>query len=115
MISAVPPPWTGLTALFGAAGLAHLLRPAGFDAIVPRALPGPPRAWTIGSGVAELALAVGFAVPATRRATGTAAAAFLLAVWPANVKMALDRPGAVTFARLPLQVPLIRWAYRAGR
>lgn len=115
MISVVPPPWVGFTALFGAAGVAHLVRPAGFDAIVPRVLPGGPRAWTIGSGVVELALAAGFAVPRTRRATGTAAALFLVAVWPANVKMALDRPGPLTLARLPLQVPLVRWAHRAGR
>jgi uncharacterized membrane protein len=105
--------------MFAVAGVLHLLRPVTFDAIVPRALPGTPRAWTVGSGVAELGLAIALAVPATRRAAGTAAAAFLLAVWPANVKMALDarspRARAVSFARLPVQVPLVRAAWRAGR
>jgi uncharacterized membrane protein len=123
--SAPPPPrgpgrWAPLSVLLATAGLAHLVRPGGFDAIVPRSLPGRPRTWTLGSGLVELALAAGLALPATRRATGTAAAGFFLAVWPANVKMALDaRPGtrrrAVALVRLPLQVPLVRAAWRAGR
>ncbi|NAZ86915.1 DoxX family membrane protein [Kineococcus sp. T90] len=114
-----------MAALFGAAGLAHLRRPAGFDAIVPRSLPGPPRAWTTASGAAELALAAGLLLPRTRRAAGWAAAAFLVAVWPANGRMALDarhhrgRRGALrralTAARLPLQVPLVRAALRVAR
>ncbi|WP_432503359.1 DoxX family protein [Kineococcus arenarius] len=117
--------WAPLAVLFGVAGLAHLRRPGVFDAIVPRSLPGPPRAWTTASGVAELALAAGLSVPATRRAAGWAGAGFLLAVWPANGRMALDarhargRAGAlrraVTLARLPLQVPLVRTALRVAR
>ena len=123
----VPPRrWLPLSALFGVAGAAHFARPAGFDAIVPRSLPGPARAWTRASGVVELGLAAGLAVPATRRASALASAAFLLAVWPANGRMALDawqRRGrdrahalrcAVALARLPLQVPLMRAALRAG-
>ncbi|PRY18326.1 hypothetical protein [Kineococcus rhizosphaerae] len=122
MISTAPLRWAAPAALFGAAGLAHLLRPAGFDAIVPRALPGRARTWTNVSGALELALALGFTVPAARPATARAAVALLLAVWPANGQMALDawRGGsgvrrAVTTARLPLQVPLIRLVARAGR
>ncbi|WP_179757112.1 DoxX family protein [Kineococcus aurantiacus] len=109
-------------ALFGVAGVAHLLRPEGFDAIVPRVLPGRPRWWTTGSGWAELALAAGLALPATRRPASRAGVVLLLAVWPANAQMALDawRSGsvarrAVTTARLPLQVPLIRLVAAAGR
>ncbi len=116
------PRWVAPAALFTVAGVAHFARPRGFDAIVPRVLPGPARAWTHGSGVAELALAVGFAVPATRCATSRAAAAFLVAVWPANVTMAVDawrsgsrRARVVTTVRLPLQVPLIGLVLRAGR
>ena len=112
--------WRPTAALLAAAGVAHLTRPAGFDAIVPRSLPGRPRTWTLASGLAELALAAGLAVPATRRAAGGAAAVFLLAVWPANAKMALDSPPgsrrrALALARLPLQLPLVRAAWRAGR
>jgi uncharacterized membrane protein len=105
--------------MFGVAGVAHFVRAAHFDAIVPRVLPGTPRTWTLASGAVELGLAAGLALPATRRATSTAAAAFLLAVWPANVTMALDarspRARAITLTRLPLQLPLIRAAWRAGR
>ena len=120
MISAVPPRrWVPVATMFAVAGIAHFVRAAHFDEIVPRTLPGSPRVWTLGSGVAELALAAGLAVPVTRRAAGTAAAAFLVAVWPANVKMALDartpRARAITLARLPVQVPLVRAAWRAGR
>lgn len=120
MISAVPSRrWVPVATMFGVAGLAHFVRAAHFDAIVPRALPGSARTWTLTSGVVELGLAAGLAVPRTRRASGTAAAAFLVAVWPANVTMALDarspRARAITIVRLPLQVPLIRAAWRAGR
>ncbi len=86
--------------------------------------PGPARAGAdldLASGVAELGLAAGYAVPATRRATSRVAAAFLVAVWPANAQMAVDawrsgstRARVVTTARLPLQVPLVRLALRGG-
>jgi len=111
-------------AVFGGSGALHLLRPAVFDGIVPPVLPGSARFWTTSSGVAELALAAGFAVPAARRVAGPVAAGFLLAVWPANGQMAVDawrvrsrdRAAAVRCAvalvRLPLQVPLVRAAWR---
>lgn len=110
-----------LAALLATAGAAHFIAPKQFDAIVPRALPGSPRAWTAASGAAELALAAGLAFPATRRTSARAAALFFAAVFPANVKMAYDwrhRPApakALAVARLPLQVPLILWARHAGR
>ncbi|MDH6114840.1 putative membrane protein [Kitasatospora sp. MAP12-15] len=105
-----------LAALLGAAGAAHFRKPRQFDAIVPEWLPGGARVWTQASGVAELALAATVAVPATRRVGGLASAGFFAAVFPANVKMALDwrdrGPLAkrLAFARLPLQVPLVLWA-----
>ncbi|WP_432156975.1 DoxX family protein [Streptomyces sp. bgisy153] len=105
-----------LAGLLAAAGAAHFAVPRNFDAIVPRALPGSPRAWTYASGVAELVLAAGVALPRTRRAAALATAAFFVGVFPANVKMALDwreRPApqrAAALGRLPLQVPLVLWA-----
>lgn len=110
-----------LAALLATAGAAHLLAPAPFDAIVPRALPGPPRLWTVLSGVAELAVAAAVAVPRTRRAGALAAAALFVAVLPANVQMALDwsdrspAARAVAWGRLPLQVPLVAWALAVRR
>ncbi|MFB7028275.1 MULTISPECIES: DoxX family protein [unclassified Streptomyces] len=110
-----------LAGLMAAAGTAHFLAPRPFDAIVPRVLPGSPRTWTRISGVAELALAAGLAVPGTRRASARATALFLTAVFPANVKMAYDwrhRPTAakaVAYGRVPLQLPLVLWARHAAR
>jgi uncharacterized membrane protein len=110
-----------LAALLATAGVTHFARPRQYDAIVPRSLPGSPRTWTYVSGVAELAVAAAVAHPRTRRVGGLAAAALFAAVFPANVKMAIDwrdRPApqrTAAFARLPLQAPLIWWALRVGR
>ncbi|GGT85237.1 MULTISPECIES: DoxX family protein [Streptomyces] len=110
-----------LAGLLASAGVAHFAAPKQFDAIVPRALPGSPRAWTAASGAVELALAAGLALPATRRVSARATALFFAGVFPANVKMAYDwrnRPTAaktVAYARLPLQIPLILWARHVGR
>ncbi|MEE1756440.1 DoxX family protein [Streptomyces sp. SP18CS02] len=110
-----------LAGLLAAAGVAHFVSPKKFDDIVPRALPGSPRAWTQASGAVELALAAGLAVPRTRRVAARATALFFVGVFPANVKMAYDwrerpaRERAVAFGRLPLQVPLVLWARKAAR
>ncbi|MGY3200140.1 DoxX family protein [Streptomyces sp. TE5632] len=105
-----------LAGLLAVAGAAHFTVPRQFDHIVPRSLPGSPRAWTYASGAAELALAAGVALPQTRKAAASATAAFFVGVFPANVKMAVDwsrRPTpqrAAAWGRLPLQVPLVLWA-----
>jgi uncharacterized membrane protein len=110
-----------LAALLAAAGAGHFAAPRFFDAMIPRVLPGEPRTWTSASGVAELAVAAAVAVPRTRRLGGYAAAALFVAVFPANVQMALDWSGrsvperTAAWARLPLQIPLIRWALRVAR
>lgn len=110
-----------LAALLTVTGVAHLAVPAPFDAIVPRRLPGTPRFWTLASGAAELAVAAAVAVPRTRRAGAVAAAALFVAVFPANVQMALDHADgppavrAVVWGRLPLQVPLVAWALAVRR
>ncbi|MFF5533655.1 hypothetical protein ACFY71_14390 [Streptomyces cinerochromogenes] len=110
-----------LAGLLAAAGVAHFAAPRQFDAIIPRALPGSPRAWTYGSGAVELALAAGIAAPRTRAAAAKAAAAFFVGVFPANVQMAVDwrdRPAplrAAALARLPLQLPLVLWARGVAR
>lgn len=105
------------------AGILHFVRPQPFDAMVPRALPGRARHWTYASGVAELAVAAAVAAPKTRRCGGLLAAGLFVAVFPANVRMAVDfhqagRPLAhrlIAVGRLPLQLPLITWALRVRR
>ncbi len=106
----------GLVALLTSTGVLHFVVPEQFDAIVPEQLPGAARTWTHISGAAELVIAALIAVPRTRRLGGLLAAALFVAVFPANVKMAIDwsdRPAwmrALVYARLPLQIPLVLWA-----
>ncbi|MFD4985587.1 hypothetical protein [Streptomyces sp. NPDC058374] len=120
-MSTPPRPALLLSGLLAAAGAAHFMAPKGFDAIVPKALPGEPRHWTRASGVAELALAAGVAHPRTRRLAAGLTGAFFVAVFPANVQMAADwrdRPApqrAAAYARLPLQLPLVLWAASVRR
>lgn len=116
-----PTPRTGfLIALLGGSGVLHFVRPAPFVAIVPRTLPAPLQL-VYASGAVELVSAALMATPRTRPAGGMLAAALLVAVFPANVSMALRAGGnspvhrALTWARLPLQVPLVKWAWQAGR
>lgn len=112
-----------LTGLLGTAGALHFVRPKVFESLIPRRLPGKPRSWVLASGGAELACAAAVAHPRTRRVGAGASAALFVAVFPGNVKMALDyqrvrRPGwqrAVAWGRLPLQGSLISWAWRVRK
>lgn len=112
---------TALALFLAGAGVTHFLAPKQYDAIVPGNLPGSPRAYTYVSGLAELGVAATVAHPRTRRLGGLAAAALFVAVFPANVKMAVDwrrrplRYRAIAFARLPLQIPLVVWALRVSK
>jgi uncharacterized membrane protein len=110
-----------LAALLAGAGLTHFAAPRFYDAIVPHALPGSRRAWTLGSGVVELVCAAAVLWLSTRRAGALAAFVLFIVVFPANVQMALDwrddplpRP-LIAFGRLPLQLPLLVWAWRVYR
>ena len=110
-----------LAAIFAVSGTAHLVKPELYEPIVPSALPAH-RELVVGSGVAELALAAGLLHPRTRAAAGWGSFGLLLAVWPANAKMAKDaqasRSTALkvgTVARLPLQLPMLRSALKAAR
>ena len=110
-----------LAAVLATSGALHFARPRPFDGIVPRSLPGSPRTWTYVSGVAELGVAAALAHPRTRRLGGLAAAGLFAAVFPANVKMAIDWRGtsstrrAIAYGRLPLQIPLVLWGLRVAR
>ncbi|EME14646.1 DoxX family protein [Rhodococcus triatomae] len=117
-------PAPALAALFLGAGTLHFVTPKPFDSIVPRQLPGEARTYTYASGVAELAVGTALVVPRTRRLGGTLAAALLVAVFPANVQMAVDwirsdkvAPPlkAVALARLPLQLPMVVGALKVRR
>ncbi|EIC07277.1 hypothetical protein OR221_2433 [Microbacterium laevaniformans OR221] len=121
-------PWIVMVP-FAVSGVIHLVRPGVFTPIIPRPLRRWNRPLVVASGVAELACAVGLAVPSTRAAAGRASALVLAGVWPANVQMSVDlgrraarrrtpkswAAFAVSLARLPLQVTLIRRALGSSR
>jgi uncharacterized membrane protein len=116
-----PAPAFGLAGLLGVADLSHFAIPGFYDAIVPHTIPGSARAWTLASGAVELACAAAVALPRTRRLGATMAAVLFVAVFPANIQMAVDwrsRPAfdqAIAYGRLPLQVPLVLWALAVRR
>lgn len=111
-----------LAALFAFAGTMHFVIPEQYVGIMPPALPWP-RALVSLSGALEIAGGIGLLVPRTRRAAGLGLVLLLLAVWPANLQMlrnaqAADRPAreqALLWLRLPLQLALIVWVWRASR
>ena len=108
-----------LAGLLATAGTTHFVKPRFYDPMVPPELPGPARAWTYASGVAELAVAASVINPRTRRRGALAAVALFVAVFPGNLQLAKDAKGvkerALTYGRLPLQLPLVRWAWRVSR
>ncbi|MEX0426928.1 hypothetical protein AB3X52_04780 [Nocardioides sp. DS6] len=106
---------------FVASGTTHLARPRVFEPLMPRWVPAH-REMIVASGAAELLCAAGLGYRPTRRAAAYASAALLVAVFPGNVKMALDasRHGSMglrtaAYARLPLQVPMVVSMLRAAR
>ncbi|HJR45778.1 MAG TPA: DoxX family membrane protein [Actinomycetota bacterium] len=100
------------------AGLNHFLNPAFYERIVPPGLPAT-EALVYGSGVAEIAGALGTLHPRTRRAAGWFLIATLVAVYPANIYMAVeadrfsDIPRWALLARLPLQFLFVYWVWVA--
>ena len=115
--------WRPLGAMLGGSAILHATVPRLYEPLIPRRL-GSPRAWVLGSGAAELACAIAVSRPSTRRLGALASAALFVGVFPGNVQMAVtalrsDRAStayrSVALARLPLQVPLVRWCLRLAR
>lgn len=108
-----------LALAFVGVGVAHFAFPEPFEAIVPPFLPAP-RVLVWISGAAELGLGLATLPPRTRPWAGWGLLLLLVAVFPANVYMALDDsvafpgqpppPRWAAWGRLPLQVVLAAWA-----
>jgi uncharacterized membrane protein len=111
-----------LAALFAFAGTMHFIIPGQYERIMPPWLPLH-RELVYLSGALEIAGGIGLLVPRTRRAAGIGLMLLLIAVWPANLQMLLDARSAGATAwsqtllalRLPLQLVLIAWVWRASR
>ena len=116
-----------LAAFFTFAGTMHFVRPRAYEAIMPPYMPAHREAVAV-SGAAELAGGLGVIPAPTRRFAGWWLIGVLIAVFPANLHMALhpdevanngvpaDRiPRWLLWARLPLQPLMILWARRATR
>lgn len=118
--SAVERSRLGLAAFMVVAGVMHFVVPSFYRRIVPRWI-GHERAVVAWSGVAEILCGALVAVPRTRRLGAWLTLVTLIVVYPANVQMAVDAGAphdAVSWGawlRLPLQVPMWRWAWRHTR
>jgi len=100
------------------AGVSHFTNPSFFIEMMPPFIPAHAEMVMI-SGVAEIAGAVGLMIPSTRKAAGIGLLALLVAVFPANVYVAIagrtvDGMTSVSWlnwVRLPFQFVYIVWIY----
>jgi len=100
------------------AGVLHFAQPDPFIRIVPGFLPAPATLVYL-SGAIEMLLGVGLLVPATRQFSAWGLVVLFIAVYPANLNMAINHieiagiPDTWWFhaIRLPFQLVLIAWAY----
>ena len=96
------------------AGVMHFVAPRYYESIVPKRLEPWKKEIVVASGVAELAGGLAVIPPRTRRAARWWLLATLLAVYPANIWMALrperfrNIPAPALWARLPVQF-LFAW------
>jgi uncharacterized membrane protein len=117
---------TALASLFAFTGTMHFVRPRFFEAIVPPAIEAQKQEVVAISGVAEVAGAALVLVPASRRLGRWWLLALLVAVFPANVHMAVSPdqirgldmrklPRWALWARLPLQPLAMLWVWHVTR
>ena len=106
--------------VFVFAGVMHFVKPRRYEAIMPPWLPRH-RELVYASGVAEIAGGAGL-MTSLREPAGWGLLATLVAVFPANVHMALHPedyrvPGgrAALLARLPFQLVFMAWVRAAMR
>lgn len=105
-----------IAVLFLGSGILHFVKPGPYAAIVPDQLPAH-RAIVYVSGAAEIAGALALLSRDSSRWAGWWLIALLVAVFPANVNMAVNAerfrsiPEVLLWVRLPLQGVLIAWVW----
>jgi uncharacterized membrane protein len=112
----------GMAVAMVVAGIAHWVRPLPFLQHLPPWSPAPDLV-IFGTGVVEVVLGIALLAPQPwRRRTGLALGAYLVAVFPANLYVAVanidvdGQPGgAYPWLRLPLQALFIAWAVWSTR
>ena len=98
------------------AGAGHFLFTRAYMGIMPDYLPAG-RELVLLSGAAEMAGGLGVLLPGTRKFAAWGLVALLVAVMPANIWMVQHPerypsiPSWLLWARLPLQLPLMWWAW----
>jgi uncharacterized membrane protein len=105
-----------LAIAFVLAGANHFINPAFYLKIMPPVLPAPLFLIYL-SGIFEIALGVLLLIPKFTCRAAWGIIALLIAVYPANIYMALNvdlfpefNP-ALVYLRLPLQFVMIAWAF----
>ena len=105
---------------FIGAGLDHLVNPEFYLSIMPPIFPMHSEAVLI-SGVLEIVGGIAALMPGLRRAAGWGIFVLLIAVYPANIYMALypelfpSIHSGFLYFRLPLQFLFLYWAYSVTR
>lgn len=112
-----------IATFFMAGGIAHFVAMDFFVQAMPAYL-GYHEALVIISGVFEIAGAIGILIPRTRLIAGYGLLALIVAVYPANINMALhpenypDIPTLFLYIRLPIQFlffGFVWWAIKPER
>jgi uncharacterized membrane protein len=105
------------------AGAMHFVKPEYYVAMMPPFLPAHLFLVYV-SGAAELAGGLGVLHPRTRKIAAYGIVALLVAVFPANIYIAVENvpmfgasegPGIFAWLRLPIQFLLIYWAVKVAR
>ena len=104
-----------MSAVYIMAGIAHFAAQRIFIKIIPPWVPYPQKV-NLAVGVAELALGVMLLFPSTQAISAWLIMILLVAIFPANIYHFLlarkaGRGVMITALRLPLQLPLIYWAW----
>lgn len=103
--------------LYIGAGINHFRKPGMYLKIIPPAFKNP-RLLNILSGAAEIILGILLILPFTSLMAAWGIIVLLIAIFPANVYMLLNKKASfglpiwILFVRLPLQIVLIYWAYQ---
>ncbi len=97
------------------AGINHFVHPDFYLKMLIGFLPYP-NELNIISGAAEILLGIGLMIPQTRIISAWGIILLLIAIFPANINMALNKEqwdfsAAMLYLRLPIQFLLIWWAF----